>query len=30
MLGCVLTGKLVGDVDWEVDGVSDVTGEELG
>jgi hypothetical protein len=26
----VLTGELVGDGDWEVDGVSDVAGEELG
>jgi len=30
VLGCVLTGKLVGDEDWEGGGVSDVAGEELG
>jgi hypothetical protein len=30
VLGCVLTGVLVGDEDWEGDGVSDVAGEELG
>jgi hypothetical protein len=30
VLGCVLTGELVGDGDWERDGVSDVAGEELG
>lgn len=30
VLGCVLTGEVVGDGDWEVDGVSDVAGEELG
>ncbi len=29
VVGCVLTGVLVGD-DWERDGVSDVAGEELG
>ena len=28
--GCVLTGGLVGDDDWEGDGVSDVAGAELG
>ena len=30
VVGCVLTGWLVGDEDWEGDCVSDVAGEELG
>ncbi len=30
VVGCVLTGELVGDEDWEGDDVSDVAGEELG
>jgi hypothetical protein len=30
VLGCVLTGELVGVEDWEGDRVSDVAGEELG
>jgi hypothetical protein len=30
VLGCVLTGELVGDGDWEGDRVSEVAGEELG
>ena len=29
VLGCVLRGELMGDEDWEGDGVSDVAGEEL-
>lgn len=29
VLGCVLTGVLVEDGDWEGDDVSDVAGEEL-
>jgi hypothetical protein len=30
VVGCVLTGELLGDGDWEEVGVSDVAGEELG